>query len=347
MNSMQRVLTALGHQEPDRVPLILTVTMHGAKELGMTLAEYYSSARNVAEGQQRLQRRYGHDCLYSFFYGPVELEDLGAEIIRREDGPFTSGNPIIARREQIAEFEFLPIDNAPRLQAVLETTRLLKSYAGDEIPILGVVISPFSLPVMQMGFGAYFDLIFDDPDLWRTLMSKNMAFAEAWANAQFAAGATAIVYFDPVSSPTILSRDVFLRTGFGVAEAVIARLNGPAGIHLASARVLPILDDLVRAGAVVVSSSAEEDLGAAKEAARNRVALLGNLNGITMRNWTPDQAALAVKKAIAQAGRGGGFLLGDLHGEIPLQVPDTVLEAVAQTNGRWGNYPLDWIEANQ
>jgi uroporphyrinogen decarboxylase len=26
---------------------------------------------------------------------------------------------------------------------------------GDSVPIIGVVISPFSLPVMQMGFDAY------------------------------------------------------------------------------------------------------------------------------------------------------------------------------------------------
>lgn len=35
MTSLQRVLTTLGHKEPDRVPLFLLLTMHGAKELGL------------------------------------------------------------------------------------------------------------------------------------------------------------------------------------------------------------------------------------------------------------------------------------------------------------------------
>jgi len=34
MTSLERVLTTLGHNEPDRVPLFLLLTMHGAKELG-------------------------------------------------------------------------------------------------------------------------------------------------------------------------------------------------------------------------------------------------------------------------------------------------------------------------
>ena len=36
MTSMQRVLTALGHREPDKVPLFLLTTMHGAKEMAGT-----------------------------------------------------------------------------------------------------------------------------------------------------------------------------------------------------------------------------------------------------------------------------------------------------------------------
>ncbi len=74
MTSMQRVLTALSHQEPDRVPLFLLLTMHGARELGLGIREYFSKAENVVEGQLRLREKFGHDCLYAFFYAPVEIE---------------------------------------------------------------------------------------------------------------------------------------------------------------------------------------------------------------------------------------------------------------------------------
>ncbi len=50
MTSLQRVLTTLGHQEPDRVPLFLLLTMHGAKELGLSIRDYFAKAENVVGG---------------------------------------------------------------------------------------------------------------------------------------------------------------------------------------------------------------------------------------------------------------------------------------------------------
>lgn len=67
MTSMQRVLTTLEHREPDRVPLFLMLTLHGAKELGLSIKTYFSTPENVVEGQMRLLRKYRHDCIYSFF----------------------------------------------------------------------------------------------------------------------------------------------------------------------------------------------------------------------------------------------------------------------------------------
>ena len=97
-------------------------------------------------------------------------------------------------------------------------------------------------------------------------------------------------------------------------------------------------------GAAAVGVSTLEDLAEWKAAARGRLTLLGNLNGVEMRRWTAAQAESEVKQAIAKAGRGGGFILADNHGEIPWQVPDEVLLAIRDAVDRWGRYPLDWVE---
>jgi len=94
----------------------------------------------------------------------------------------------------------------------------------------------------------------------------------------------------------------------------------------------------------VVGVSSLEDLAQLKAAAAGRVSLLGNLNGIEMRRWTPAQAEQQVRRAIAKAGSGGGFLLSDNHGEIPWAVPDDVLLAIREAVDRWGRYPLDWLD---
>jgi uroporphyrinogen decarboxylase len=344
MNAMQRTLTALGQKEPDRVPLFLLTTLHGAKELGLSIEDYFSRAENVIEGQMRLLKKYRGDCLYPFFYASIETEAWGGTTIFLPDGPPLCGAPVIRKPEDIDQLEPPRITEAPGLVRVLETTRELKARVGDTVPIIGVAISPFSLPVMQMGFDHYIELIYEQPERFERLMRANEAYCVEWANAQLAAGATAICYFDPVSSPTNIPRELYLKTGQQVAKRTLARIQGPTATHLASGRSLSIMADIAETGTAVVGVSALEDLGAQKVAAAGRVSLLGNLNGVEMRRWTPEQAEAEVKRAIAKAGRGGGFLLGDNHGEIPWQVPDEVLLAIGDAVERWGRYPLDWVD---
>jgi uroporphyrinogen decarboxylase len=343
MNSMQRTLTALGQQEPDRVPFFLLTTLHGAREVGLGIEEYFSRAEHVVEGQMRLLEKYRGDCLYPFFYASIETEAWGGTTVFLPDGPPLCGPPVIRDPAEIDRLEPPRVHEAACLQRVLETIRQLKGRVGDTVPIIAVAISPFSLPVMQMGFDRYIELLYEQPERFWRLMEANIAFSVEWSNAQLQAGATAICYFDPVSSTTNIPRELYLRTGQEVARRALAQIKGPTATHMASGRCLPIIADIADTGTAVVGVSALEDLGRLKAAANRRVSLLGNLNGIEMRRWTPAQAEAEVKRAIALAGRGGGLLLGDNHGEIPWQVPDEVLLALADAVDRWGRYPLDWI----
>ena len=344
MTSMQRVLMAMAGQEPDRVPLFLLTTMHGAKEVGLSIRDYFSRADHVVEGQMRLLKKYRSDCLNPFYYASLEVEAFGGDTIFIDDGPPNAGSPVIRRSEDIDRLEPPKVAEAAGLSRVLETIHQLKERVGDTVPIIGVAISPFSLPVMQMGFDRYIELLYGQPERFERLMAVNQAFCVDWANAQLVAGATAIAYFDPVSSTTNIPRELYLKTGYRIAMETLRRIHGPTAVHLASGRGLGIADDIVATGASAVGVSALEDLAEWKAAARGRFTLLGNLNGVEMRRWTAAQAESEVKRAIAKAGRGGGFILADNHGEIPWQVPDEVLLAIRDAVDRWGNYPLDWVE---
>lgn len=347
MTSMQRFLTTVGHQEPDRVPLFLLLTLHGARELGISIKEYFSVPENVAEGQLRLRAKFRHDCAYSFFYAAIEVEAWGGEVVYFEDGPPNSGEPIIHDWEQILDLEPPRVRESACLARVLDATGQLKSRLGDDIPIIGVAMSPFSLPVMQIGFARYINLMYERPDLLHHLMDVNEAFCVEWANAQVEAGATAICYFDPVSSVSMVPPELYVGVGKPVAKRTLTRIKAPTVTHFASGTCLKIVDDVAETGTAGVGVSASEDLAALKAACRGKLALLGNLNGIEMRHWTPEQAEAKVKEAVAIAGPGGGFILSDNHGEIPFQVPDDVLAAVSEAAHKWGRYPLEWARAEK
>ncbi len=346
LTSTQRLGIALSGQEADRVPFLLPVILQGARELGLSIRDYFSRAEAVAEGQMRLREKFHHDGLIGFFYSSQEHEAFGGETVFSVDGPPNAGAPVIQTVTDIDRLKTPRIDDSRTLCRVLRVIELLHDRAGEDAPVMGAVISPFSLPVMQMGFEGYIELLYEDPEHFERLMAINEEFTVAWANAQLAAGAGAITYSDPVSSPSIVPRELYLKTGFLVACRTIARVRGGCATSFASGRSLPVVDDVAKTGTVAIGASASEDLAAVKAACRGRLAVMGNLNAIEMRRWTPSVAEEKVKEAIARAGPGGGYVLTDNHGEIPWQVPDEILRAVSDAVHRWGRYPLDWVAAH-
>ncbi len=341
MTSLERVLTTLGHSEPDRVPFFLLNNLHGAKEMGLEPREYFRDPDLVARGQLGLREKYRDDCLYSFFYAAIEMYPWGGEVNYSPDGPPTAAEPVIHRRN-IPSLEVPDVESNPDLRRVLDATESMKKGIGDEAPIIGVVMSPFSLPVMQMGFAEYLSLIYEYPEEFWSLMRVNREFCVRWANAQLKAGATAICYFDPVSSPTIIPEELYGKTGLAIGKSTLGRIEGPTATHLASGIALPIMPRLPETGTAAVGVGDSEDLRSLKASSLGRISLLGNLNGIKMVNWDHRQAEEAVVEAIDAAAAGGGFILSDNHGELPLQVPEDAMMAISEAvheHGRYGIAP--------
>lgn len=341
MNSLERVLTSLGHEEPDRVPYFLLLSLHGAKYLGMGLKDYFSDPSHLAEAQLGMQARFQHDCLYAFSYAPVEIEAWGGEVIFSDDGPPNSGPPFLENPAQIYGLKPPQPEEVACLSKNLEAIRMMKKNSGDDIPIIGVVMSPFSLPVMQLGFPAYLECIHEHYQEFHELMKVNIEFCQSWANAQLEAGATAICYFDPVSSPTCIEADTYRKLGLPIAKKTLSGINGPTATHFASGRALQVIDDVATSGTAALGVGCLENLKTLKDKAKGKISLIGNLNGIEMCRWDTKTARQKVKEAIHTAGKGGGFILSDSHGEIPWDVSFEILDAIRDTVHEFGVYPLN------
>lgn len=338
MQPLERVMTAVSFKEPDRVPLMQNFSFYGAKELGISIREYFSNPDNIVEAQVRMQKKYRNDCFYGFLYASLEHEAFGGSTIFIEDGPPNAGAPVIRSTNDIEQLKPPSIEESVGLQNVLRTIRLLKQEAQDDIPIIGVVVSPFSIPVMQMGFDKYLDLMIGNPASFEKLMAVNKEFAIKWGNAQLSAGASAICYFDPVSSPSIISKDMYKKTGWPIAKEVVKAINGNTATHFASGRTIPVMRELAETGTRIISASVQEDIAEVKRLADSKMAVMGNLNGIEMCRWSKDEAEEAVKCLISKAGKGGGLLISDTHGEVPFQVPEKVLVAIADAVEKYGVY---------
>lgn len=342
--SMQRVITTLNFKEADRIPFFLFPTIHGARELSLNIKEYFSKPEYVVEGQVCMQKKYKHDCVYTYLYAPLMIEALGGEVIYYEDAPPNSGEPFIKKFDDINKLQVPEVSKTQCLMKILSITEMLKARTCGETPIIGAIFSPFSLPTMQMGMDKYIELIYDRPDLFEKLMKLNEEFCVMWANAQIKAGADIIVCLDPMSSTSIIPREQYLNTGFKIAERTIKRINGFTVIHFASSPCMPILRDVVKVGANVVGASSLEDIRETKLiASKEKVSVLGNLDVVKMCRWSQKDVEKNVKDIITKAGVGGGFILAPNHGDIPWQVSEEVLLNISEAALKWGKYPLEWV----
>ena len=340
ITSLERVLTTLSYKEADRVPMFLLCTFYGAKMAGVSIPQYFSAPELVAEMQLNFLQKFGNDCLFNFSYASAEIEAFGGDTIFVENGPPNAGKPFIQTANDIHNLRVPEIENAATLQNVLKITKLLYNEQGGKVPIIGVVMSPFSIPVMQMGFDKYLDLIYYEPELFKKLMDINIQFCQKWANAQIEAGATAICYFDPVSSSDIIPTELYKKTGFQVAKQTLAGIKSPTATHFAAGRSMKNAELITETGTNIISASTFDNLEELKMKVNGKLTVLGNLNGIEMCRWSANEAEIEIKKICKAAAKGGGFIIADNHGEIPWQVPEDTLLAISDAVKKWGSYPI-------
>ncbi len=343
-SSLERIGAALEGRLLDRVPYWIPATLHGARVLGVPLEAYFGDPHAVAEGQLRLRALLGHDMLQAYPYVSVEHEAFGGETVFQTDGPPVPGPPTLVL-SRLAGLDAPDPAEVPALRRVLETTRELAARASGECLIMGAVMSPYSLPPMQLGLHVWLELLHEAPAEADRLLAVNERFAIAWALAQRAAGAGAITVIDPVGATEISSAALQQRFALPSLRRTLAGIGAPAGVSHASARALARVDAVLEAGAGALVASMGEPLAAFRERTRGRAVLLGGLDSLAIHAGGAEDAARAVRAALAAAAPCGGFVLYEHHGEIPYPVPLETLLAIAEAAQRFGRHPLTWTGA--
>lgn len=343
MNSFERVIITLDHKEPDMVPVFPFLTIHGSKELGLSIQEYFSHYRYIVEGQKRLHNKYQSDCILGFTYAAKEAEAFGGDVIFSEDGPPNAGESVIKNLRDIETLQIPIVNSCKALHIPLMTIKTLYEIYKKNVPIIGYVVAPLSLPIILMGFEQWLETLFDSPSLAFALILKLKDFTINWANAQLSAGASAIGFLNPLASSEILTREMFLK--FDISKEVIQKIQGPVIFGAAAASITSTLDLLSSIGLTGILLSSRDRITEIKQRLFDqRITIVGNLNNISMIEWTPETMENEVKKCIKDGGKGGGYIISDQHGEIPYQVSDEVIHAMVESARKWGKYPLDWIE---
>jgi len=341
INANQRFNALMQGEIPDRVPVVCNLFEQGARELGMSIETYYSRGEYVAQGQIKLQEKYGYDNIWGTHYTAQDCEMLGSKkTIFVEDGPPNVGHLILRSEKDI---ERLTIDESlletkPFLE-LLKTIEIIKREKGDQCPVLSAVIASFSMPPILMGMDKWLDLLLTGSVKIRNLLLKKCSdFCIMKTKALFNAGVDMVSYSNPVATASFLSLEQFKTMALPWINRDINTL-GPQGIVYFNGGGLlnPMIDTIIEntgVGAVYIHPM--DDIRQAKEIIGGRALLAASINDIPLIKWSNDDIDREVKRIMDAGKEGGGFIFGTLS--MPFGISHDKIKTMLEAAVRYGQY---------
>ncbi|MHC4960587.1 MAG: uroporphyrinogen decarboxylase family protein [Planctomycetota bacterium] len=332
MNGRERIETVLKGQWPDQRPVMIHNFMMAARQAGMTMAQYRSDPKMIAQAHIQAVEKYDLDgvlididtCTTAGALGvPVDLPEIEAA---RTMGP----HPAMTSMDAVADLPAPNLANDQRVQIWVEACRLLKDYFGDEILVRGNCDQlPFSVASMLRGTANWMmDLITPDSE------DKVFALLEycTQACAQFVtmmagAGVHMISHGDSPAGPDMISPGMYVKYALPY-EKKIVELSHELGRHYLlhiCGDTSVILEYMIETGADALDIDYKTDADLLRSVCGDRVAVSGILNPAgALLNGSPEDVAKEVR-ALLEVYRDSPRLIACSGCALP---PDTPSENI-------------------
>lgn len=339
--SLERIGALMQGKIPDRVPVICNLFEQGAKELGLSIKEYYSKPEYVAEGQIKLQEKYQYDCVWGFMFTGIIARILGSKgTIYSNDGPPNVGDMVLKKVEDISTFEIPDnIEDTKPMQDWIKCIQLITNEVGGKIPVLSGNVGTFSLPAILLGMEKWFELLLMGPfELRDELLAKCNIFNEKLVTSLRNAGVDMIAYMNPVGTKEFISFNQFndlclpwVKKDFqNIGVDGIIYFNGGGEIN----HTIDTLINETGIGAYYIHPF--DDIKEAKSIINGRGISSGIINDIKLISWTPGETKSEVRRIMKEGSEGGGFIFGTLV--MPYMIPDENIKIMMEAAFEYGAY---------
>lgn len=342
MTPLQILDAAVDGTAAPRIPIFCNMLDHGARELGMSLKEYYARGENVAEGQLKMCERYGYDNVWSLFYVGKEAELLGCrDILYAEDGPPNVADFVIKNYDDIDKLE-IPDDITahPAWGETAKCLNILRNEVGSTHSICAYLTASATLPSILMGMEKWLELLLTGPvDVRDELLRKCSEFFQKEAAAYRAAGANVLIYSNPFGSTSFIGMKRFKEFSMPWMKRDLA----PGGVsnivyYCGMAPFNNVIEQVrgeLDIGVYYISPMS--DLAEAKAIIGQRALTCGVIDDIKMIHWSEEETRAEVKRLCETGKPGGHFLFGT--GVVPLAVPEANIKAMLDAAFEYGRMP--------
>jgi uroporphyrinogen decarboxylase len=304
----------------------LSLTGGTVKLAGQNAREHFRAVRALAD---RLQP----DLAFTFMDLSVEANALGRQTVF----PVNDSPTVVHEPFSVADLERLErIDIAfdARLQAHVDTVRLMRAALPDEMLRGAYVAGPYTLAGLLMGADDAAMATIAEPEDLHAVCRFTARRIEQAAGLLVSAGAEVICILDP--SAVMLGPDQFSDFSVDYVRGISAscRRAGAAVLYHVCGNTTPLFERMAEAGVDALSLDSEAvgvDLAAAAAALPDDVAVLGNINPTgALLNGTPAEVEAEVCDLVRRMGSDSRFVLStgcDLPRETPLENLDAFMRA--------------------
>ncbi len=336
---MERLRAAALGEPCDRIPVFCNLLDQGARELGMSIREYYARGENVARGQLQMRAKFGYDNLWSLFYVGKEAELLGCRnILFAEDGPPNVGDMVLQDWEDIDRLQVPDdLEHHPAFEEPAKCLRILKEEAGGRYPICAYLTASMSLPAILMGMEKWLGLLLEGPSRLRDLLlEKCSEFFRREIALYRRLGADILLYSDPFASPDLVSMKVIRELSLPWMQRDLAE-GGTEGVvfYCGGARVNRVMAEVYeKTGITAYYPSPYDDLVVARKTLAGRALCAGVINDIRLLDWSAEEIRAEVKRIVTEGGGGGRYLFGTLV--MPYAIPESKIRVMLEAAYEFG-----------
>jgi MtaA/CmuA family methyltransferase len=296
------------------------------------------SARCVIETQRLL----GHDCVVGSLHDlGLDVDALGGRVEFPERGIPYVAEPAFPTAQAIARAHLPDLRSQGRMPGVLRAYQIVAKALGEEVAIAANVEGPVTKAGLLRGLDSLLSDMVRDPAAARAAIDFAVALACEHVRALLDAGAHFVFVAAASDGPGIIRPEQYLEyTIPGLAEilAAASERGAPVVFHphgpFTQERFWPLVEAAIETGIAGFQFGENNDLAVAKQRWGRRICILGGVDiPEVLLPGPPERIRGATKRAIAHAGKGGGYVLMpscSIHRGFPIDHLTAMIETARQ-----------------
>lgn len=334
MNGKELLKKAIALEPTPRVPvIILSGGVWAYKQIGKSLQDSFElTPEESSDYWVSVNKKLKSDLIWcAAGCNNLGLRAIGAEADFSNIGVAATVKPCIEKPSDVDKIDLKVLKNDPGLNAMLESTKLMKQKMGDETLLAVSQWGPMTLASLMFGADKFMMMLRKDLEGAQYVMDFTKELVLAYWRLFIEAGVEHVSQAEPCASGDMISPKMFEK----VALPYLKYTNSQIGdgvtkmLHICG-NTNKILDKIPETGTQMFSLDYKVDLTLAREKLDGKVAFAGQMDPAdVMLLGSKEDVEADVKRCITEADwKKGGFIVMpgcDLAPNTPLENLETMV----------------------